>query len=318
MKPGKIFLWFALVVLSLSLFTSGCRMHRRDGASRSSRDGAVDTAELIAPSDATPDPKTGEVKLDSSDPDGRDLPEKEEIRRSYTLAPGADVDIHGINGRVTIDNTDASVAEVLIIRSAKKREDLEFRRVKIEHAPTRLMIRVESDRKSVFSALGSIPEGRQRVILRLPKKINLETNGINGDLTAGEIQGRTEIHGVSGEVKIGRADGSVQVGGVNGNIDVSFAPLDRKKIEFNGVNGNIDLRFEGAVNADVNAWGFNGSFDSQLPGTERDENDVRNISRVKARIGTGGSKIEAHGVNGNLKLMKAEKPGTTTAKAPTK
>lgn len=316
MKIRTIFFLFAVVGLSLSLF-SGCR-HRREGAARSSGDGPRDTAELIAPSDYTPDAKTGEVKLDGTDAGNWDLPEKEEIRRSYTLAEGADIDIHGINGRVTIDNGTANVAEVLIIRSAKKREDLEFRRIRIEQKPSGLYIGVENDRKSVFSALGSLPEGRQRLILRLPKKINLETNGINGDFIAGEVLGKTEIHGVSGEIKVARAGGSVQVGGVNGNIDVSFAPLDRKKIEFNGVNGNIDLRFEGPVNADLSAWGFNGSFDSELPDTERDETDARSISRVKARIGTGGSKIEAHGVNGNLKLMKAEKPGTTTAKTPTK
>src|SRR5262249_13382779 len=97
-------------------------------------------------------------------------------------------------------------------------------------------------------------------------------------------------------------------------VDMTFAPLDRKKIQLNGINGNIDLRFEGEVNAEVNTWGVNGDIDADLPNVERNETEPR-MGRVKARIGNGGSKIEAHGINGNIKLVKADKVNATAAKA---
>jgi hypothetical protein len=299
-----------LVALSVFLVVGGCRVRSSSGSASSKSAGseAGNLAENIAASDAST-----EVKLDNADTDGVDFAEKEEIRRSYKMEPGANVNIYGINGMVKIESADAPVAEVLIVRSAKKREDLQFRRMNIEHGPkTGLTIRVENDRKSIFSALGSIPEGRQRVILRLPKDIDLETNGVNGDVTAGEIRGRLELRGISGEVKVARAAGNTEVGGVNGGIDLTFAPLVGKKIELNGINGNIELRFEGDVNAEVSSWGVNGNVEADLPNMERTDTEPRR-GRVNARIGTGGTKIEAHGVNGNIHLTKAVKPETATA-----
>jgi hypothetical protein len=306
---------FAFAALSLFLFAGGCRVRSSSGsatsnAPNSSGSEAGNAAENIAASDAST-----EVKLDNADTDGVDFAEKEEIRRSYKMEPGANVNIYGINGLVKIESADAPVAEVLIVRSAKKREDLQFRRMNIEHGPkTGLTIRVENDRKSIFSALGSIPEGRQRVILRLPKDIDLETNGVNGNFTAGEVRGRLELRGISGEVKVARAAGNTEVRGVNGGVDITFAPFVGKGIELNGVNGNIELRFEGEVNAELSTWGVNGNVEAELPNVERNESEPRR-GRINARIGTGGTKIEAHGVNGNIHLAKAAKPEAATAKA---
>ena len=58
-----------------------------------------------------------------------DWPEKDEFHQSYTLAPGSQVEIKAINGSVTIETTSGSTAEVHVIRSARKREDLEYRKV---------------------------------------------------------------------------------------------------------------------------------------------------------------------------------------------
>lgn len=320
MRLKTIIAFFAIISLSLLLATSGCRqrrMHSSVAVDKNAGNNAGKGEENIAPSDAAPDPKAAEAMLDKSDSEGVDLAEKEEIRRSYNLDPGARVNIYGINGKVKVDTADIDTAEVLIVRSAKKREDLEFRKINIEHEVKELTIRVENDRKSVFSAMGSIPEVRQRVILRLPKRVDLETGGVNGNVWVGEIRGRVELNSIGGEVKVARAAGNTEIGHVNGGVDVTFAPLDRKKIQLNDINGNIDLRFEGEVNAELSTWGINGNVDAKLPNVEKDETEPRR-GRVKARIGNGGSKIEANRINGNVRLAKAEKPVATTAKADTK
>ncbi len=305
--------FFAIVGLSLLLFETGCR---RGGMRHSSSNSSAETAETkdnIAASDATPDPNAFDAKLDQSESEGVDLAEGEEVRRSYTLRPGALVNIHGINGRLRVETGDTNVAEVLILRTARNREDLQYRKIKIDHEPDRLTISVENDRKSIFSALGHVPEGRQRVMLRLPKKVDFETNGVNGNVTVSEVQGRVEIRGVNGQVKVGRAMEKTEIGGINGGIDVTFAEKFTEKAEVSGVNGNIDLRFLGEANADLNAWGINGNVEPDLPKVERRETEPRR-GRIKARIGNGGAIIEIHGVNGNVHLAKAEKASETTAK----
>jgi hypothetical protein len=107
----------------------------------------------IAPSDATADGK--ELTLSIVDKGGEDVDfvEREEIRRAYKLVPGARVEIANINGRVDVETADTDTSEVLIIRSAKKREDLQFRQVAIEHNENRLHIYVQNDRKCIWSAM---------------------------------------------------------------------------------------------------------------------------------------------------------------------
>lgn len=310
--------------IGLTLSASGCRQ-RSDQAQAQE---GIESAN-VAPSDVKADVKSGakpEEKAASADAgkaetnsivdkggEGVDFAEREEIRRSYTLKPGAEVIISNINGRVDVETADTDHAEVLIVRSAKKRDDLKFRRVSIEHDPVQLQIRVEADRRSLFSAFGSIPDGRQRVILKLPRKVALDTNGVNGDVAIGEIEGNVEVRGVNGKVNVGQAMGGASFRGINGKIDATIAKLSGGGISLNGLNGNTTLRFIGEVNADVRARGHNGKVESDLPNLEERKGE-KLYGRYEARIGAGGAEIAIKGVNGNVYLMKAEKQSTTTAK----
>jgi Putative adhesin len=231
--------------------------------------------------------------------EGVDFAEREEIRRTYTLKPGADVIVSGVNGRVDV----------------KKREDLQFRKIRIVHDPSELRIGLEGDRRSFFSAFGSIPEGRQRVILKLPRKVAFTTNNVNGDMNVGEIDGGVDVRGLNGKINIAQATGGASFRGVNGRIDATIAKLSAGGgIDINGVNGNTTLRFIGDVNADVDARGHNGRVESDLPNLEESKDEKR-YGRYSARIGTGGSHISIRGVNGNVSLTKAEKSVEGVTKA---
>src|SRR5262245_55718983 len=249
--------------------------------------------------------------------EGGDFAEREEIRRSYTIKPGADVIVSGINGRVDVETAETDHAEVLIVRSAKKRDDLQFRKIRIVHDPNELRIGLEGDRRSFFSAFGSIPEGRQRVILKLPRKVAFTTNNVNGDVTVGEIEGGVDARNVNGKINIAQVTGGMSFRGVNGRIDATIAKLSTgKEIDIQNVNGNTTLRFIGEVNADVEARGHNGRVESDLPNLEESKDEKR-YGRYSARIGTGGPRISIRYVNGNVSLTKAEKPNAA-AKVATK
>lgn len=238
--------------------------------------------------------------------DGAEFTAREEIRRSYTLKPNADIIVSGVNGKVDVETAETDHAEVLIVRSAKKPEDLQYRKIKIVHDPAELRIRVEDDRRSIFSAFGSIPEVHQRVTLKLPRKVAFITNGVNGDVTVGEIEGGVDIRGANGKINIAQATGGASFRGVNGRIDATIAKLSTGGgIDLNGVNGNTTLRFVGEVNADVEARGHNGRVESDLPNLQESKDEKR-YGRYSARIGTGGPQISIRGVNGNVSLTKAE------------
>src|SRR5262245_44674987 len=251
-----------------------------------------DKAEKIAASDATADGK--EVAFSLVDKGGEDLPEKEETRRAYQLAAGAVVDVSGINGSIEVETADAEIAEVLIVRSANKRDDLQFRQINIFHEPNGLRIRIEDDRKSIFSAMATVPEVKQRVLLKLPHKVRFNTNNLNGNLTTGGIDGKVQVNGVNGTVKIGQAGGEAFFRGINGNIEATIAKLADEGIRITGVNGNTKLRFIGDVNANIEASGFIGDVQADLPNVQVQSSESM-VGSYKARIGSGGVPIKVDG-----------------------
>ena len=292
-------------------FKADAKSNSKEGSKEGSKAGAKAEGET-ASADSNPAETNSIVDKGG---EGADFAEREEIRRSYTLKPKADVVVSDINGRVDVETADIDHAEVLIVRSAKKLEDLQFRKIKIEHDPSELRIRVEEDRRSIFSAFGSIPEGRQRVLLKLPRKIAFIASGVNGDVAVGEIEGGVDFRHVNGKINIEQASGGATFRGVNGKIDATIAKLTTGGgIDLNGVNGNTTLRFIGEVNADVDARNHNGRVEHDLLNLQENKDEKR-YGRYSARIGTGGPHIGIRGVNGNVLLTKAEKQGAATAKA---
>ncbi len=293
-----------------------------------------------------------EFSLSAKDDEGVDLPEREEIRQSRKLTQGAKVFIiglndarvdsngkeafvMGINGGVKVETADTDTAEVLIVRSARSREDLLHRKVEVSNEEN-LFIRIEDDstpnpRRSVNSKIrrkmsipieddsNPVPEIRERVILKLPRQAGLEIHVVYGAVTVGATDGRLEIRNVDGPIRVARTAGPVAVSNVNGPIDITFAPLAASSINIGRVNGDINLRFEGEVNAELNAWSVIGAIKPDFPNVE-----IRRTEQgwwwasLKARIGSGGLGIEIHNVNGNVTLSKAASSDASALKSAAK
>ncbi|MGH9939346.1 MAG: hypothetical protein ACREAM_24150 [Blastocatellia bacterium] len=305
MKSGVI---IALVaVVALALIARGCSERKEDAATK------VEMTNNAAAGDKS---QPAEFSLSAKDDEGFDLPEREEVRKTLKLAPEKVVFVREIEGRVRVETADADIAEVLVVRSARKREDLRYRRVIIREDES-LYIKVENDGERA-SSLDSVPESRERVILKLPRGADLRIHEINGGVTVGETNGDLEISWIVGAVRVARAAGPINLGAINGDVDVTFAPLRANSVRIWGdINGNVDLRFEGEVNADLNTWSVNGAIKPDLPNVEIRESGWGKL-KARKRIGNGGSVIEVHDVNGNVTLSRAGDAATEPLKAAAK
>jgi hypothetical protein len=231
------------------------------------------------------------IRAHSTSPQVRD-----EIRRTVELSPGARVDVSGINGAVTIETSDTRTAEIYIERTAESQEALARRKIVINNTPDSLTIKGEKDGSVLGRIFGSNP--REKVTLRLPRQIALETSGVNGAVKVGEIDGPVEISGINGRVDVAQASGSANFSGINGQVSFALNSLN-KGIDISGINGNIELRLSESVNADLEAHGMNGVVTSELPNVVVDKTSRGNYT---ARIGSGGPSISASGINGNIRL----------------
>jgi hypothetical protein len=240
----------------------------------------------------------------SQSSDREDLPEKDEFHQSYQLLGGAKVEVRGINGAVDIETAAGSAAEVNIIRSARTRDDLEFRKVIVEPTPNSLVIRGDNEHDR---SIGRNREVRQRVVLRLPRAIDLNVSGTNGRVNVGEVEGPVRLSGINGKVEVAQALGYSDISGINGRVKITISQLGERGIHVSGINGGVELLFSEELNADLDVTGINGSVNTDVANvTVFGKLDRQNFH---AKIGSGGSPIKVSGINGHVKLARAGSAG---------
>lgn len=223
---------------------------------------------------------------------------REEVRQNFELAPGARVELSGINGAVKIETSDTRTAEVHIERTASSDEALKRRQIKIEATADRLRINGETTEHNFIAKLfGS--KASERVTLKLPRQISLYAKGINGAFVVGELDGAIELGGINGKVQVANASGSATLKGINGNVVFGMKRIEADGITLSGINGNIELQLPADLNADFDASGMNGRVIADMPNVSIDKGKH---GSYWARIGSGGSGITAKGINGNIRL----------------
>ena len=227
---------------------------------------------------------------------------RDEIRQKFELAPGARVEVGGINGGVKIETADnTKTAEVYIERTASSQEALNRRKITVEADGNRLRIRGETTEHSFFAKLFGA-RASESVTLKLPRDVSLVAKGVNGAVVVGEISGPIEITGINGKVNVANAAGSAALKGINGSVTVGLKSVALNGIDLSGINGNIELQLPADLNADFEAHGMNGRVISDFPNVTIDKTRHGNYS---ARIGSGGADISAKGINGNIRLIPA-------------
>ena len=225
-----------------------------------------------------------------------------EFSQSYQLAPGARVEVGGINGPVEVSTGDGDTAEVHVTVTARDEDALAAHPVTVRQGGSSLVVRGENRRGWRFwHWLMGGDNVRQSVTLRLPRQVELTAQGINGRLTAGELDGAVHVNGVNGKVEIARAAGAADIHGVNGAVSLGVTRVGDEGLRVGGVNGRVELRLGQEVNADLNVHGLNGNVTSDLPDvTIRQEGHAT----WNGRIGAGGADISINGVNGSVRLTR--------------
>jgi hypothetical protein len=227
---------------------------------------------------------------------------REEIRQNYELAPGARVELGGINGAVKIETSDTTTAEVYIERTASSQEALNRRKIEIQADANRLRINGQTTEHNFFARLfGS--KATERVTLKLPRQISLYAKGVNGAFLVDELDGAIELGGINGKVEVANASGSATLKGINGNVTVGMNRIEAEGVTLSGINGNIELQLAADVNADFDAKGMNGRVIADIPNVFIDKGKKHRT--YSARIGSGGADITAKGINGNIRLTTA-------------
>ena len=225
-------------------------------------------------------------------PDG-DYPERDEIRQSYDLALGAGVDVSGIAGPVEIRTTNKDTAEVHIVRSAPTRTDLDCGKVVVEQTSTRLQIRSES--------LCPIVRGQQRVMLDLPRRVDVSLQSIAGDVHIGPIDGLVRLDGVAGHVEVDELR-AAKMSSLAGGLSMTITGVGERGIRVSSVTGGIDLGVRSGLNAELTVKSIVGRVRNDFSDNRTSGDDDEDYHAV---IGTGGPKILIESVVGAVDIHRA-------------
>ncbi|MGH9902138.1 MAG: DUF4097 family beta strand repeat-containing protein, partial [Pyrinomonadaceae bacterium] len=189
---------------------------------------------------------------------------QEEIHRSYKLEPGAQVEVRSINGTVEIETAETDAAEVHVVQTAKHQSDLAGHEIIIEQNPRSLTVYGKKTEGHWWNFWGG-GQVRQRVTLRIPRRVELTAKGVNGSVKVGEVDGALSLKGVNGGVELAQSAGLTEVSGVNGGVSVNVGRLGEQGLVVKGVNGGVELYLAGGLNADLHIKGLNGSVSNEVP-----------------------------------------------------
>ena len=222
-----------------------------------------------------------------------------QINKTYTLAPGANVKIQSINGLVSIETWDGDRAEVNITVRASDMVTMERHPIIIEGTPNSLTIRVEPDKES--RRRGDRGWVSHEVRLKLPKSVNLKVSSVNGKVDVGAITGEVGVESVNGGVVVAQAGTATQLSSINGGISVSLLRLGEGGLRVHSVNGGVKIGLPSETSAEIDVHSINGGIKSDLPITVIGE---MKHGQLRGRVGDGGPPINITSVNGGVTLQR--------------
>lgn len=225
-----------------------------------------------------------------------DFTERDEIRQSYQLAPGATVSVENISGPVEIETWDGDQAEVHVVRSARTREALQHKRVLVEHTPSSLSVHGERHKGMNWDRA----QVRQEVTLKLPRRIALSVGDVAGRLSVGAVDGDLTVSDIAGRVTIGAVNGSPRISDIAGSLDLAVGELGANGLHVSDIAGRVEIRLTGVSGAEVDISDISGSIDVDVPAVTT----VGKIDRehFRGRIGAGGPSISVSDIAGSVRV----------------
>ena len=219
--------------------------------------------------------------------------ERDEINRSFTLPPRARVEVVAINGSVDIKAIDGDTATVQLERTAESRAELDCNRIVLAQAAGRLLIESENT-----GACGTI-QVRHRLLLSLPRYVNLSVHGVSGPVNIGEMEGTLRISGNSGNINLQQPGRGSSISGNSGTTTINLRHLYAGGLWLIGHSGAIKLYIADELNIDVSVSGLSGTVSSELPNVRFHKTGDADYY---ARIGSGGPTITVSGSSGTVML----------------
>jgi hypothetical protein len=250
--------------------------------------------------------------------DRRLFPAGEELRQGWQLAPDAQVRVKDIAGNLTIETHDADIAEVYAERAATRRPVLSELPLTATYQPATdatpesLTLANPTWQKQVariprpmqILGVGRSPEFRERVVIKLPRRVNLLISHVQGDVTIGVIDGIVRVLNTDGSVCIAQATEVRQLVGIKGSLEATLTKLG-PDLQVAGIGGPVKLHFRQEPDTRIRGDFVLGAINAQLPGFRVTE---KRFFRFQGETGKGVSLIKLFNIRNSVTLDFSSEP----------
>jgi hypothetical protein len=243
----------------------------------------------------------------------------DEFRWSGRIAPGAAVEIKGINGDITAEPATGSEVQVVALKSSR-RSDLNAVELKVvEHAGGVTICAIYPNDDSTnpntcepggsgerrnSSATGNARNNDVRVdfTVRVPPRVGFIGRTINGEIGATSLASNIVSKTVNGSIRISTS-GYAEATTLNGQISARLGDANwPEALTFKTLNGEITLDLPADTSTEVKAETLNGTINSDFP---LSLTSLTSRRRLNGRIGAGGRELVLKTLNGSINLRRA-------------
>lgn len=267
------------------------------------------------------------------DDDDYDMPVKEEevVRQQYPIATTGDrlLDIDNVWGSIDVVGTNSDQVQVVIKKTIRAETKADLDKAKQEvtleanHDNTSVRLYVNGpfrchNRGDDCCCNWRDHDGyvvKMDFQIQVPNRIRLVLKTVNdGNIKVEGVSGDFSIHNVNGRIDVQDAAGSGRVKTVNGGVKVSFRANPTENSEFSTINGPVELYFAQPLAADFRFKTFNGEVYTdyelqQLPAKPpaAEHTNGKFIFRAdrytNGRVGAGGPQISIDTLNGDIRVL---------------
>lgn len=230
-----------------------------------------------------------------------DIEAKEEWARSYTVRPGATLDIRETNGTIRIEAIDGDKVEVKATKIVRAPDEAA---AKAALADFRIGETSSADRVELDSTTRgiSLTIGLSRSVnydVKVPRSINLVLKGTNGNIEVDGVAGQLRVTTTNGRVVATGLEAGAEVEATNGLIRLEFARFGNDGVRCDTTNGAIRVTLPRDAKARLSARVSNGRIRTENLQIDATEESRR---RLEGTLGGGGATVRLETTNGAIDI----------------
>lgn len=219
------------------------------------------------------------------------------------------LEVRDQNGPILVEPATGDTLEIVAVKTGKAENFARVQVVTREEGGTIVVCALWPGQDPSTCRPGTSPSGghdddthvQVEFRLRVPSQVAvIDAHTMNGSIVARSAAGEVNLHTMNGSIDV-TARGPITAETMNGAVVAH--PTLGSAVQLGTKNGKVEVVLPPSSDADIEASTTNGRVTSEFGNVPAPA--IRRLHDVKLRLGTGGTPISLHTLNGNVVVRRA-------------